>query len=1068
MNTTRVIAAYPGSILQPDLKPVQVSPENWPIVKKMVPLNGKLLIISSDPATIGMNFKNLINMRYGKHYPRGIGGMTKINSSIINATYFKVRSAFQFYKTLMGENHIVAQVWNTGLTASKVYQHIGAVPATGNFEATELWSDTAGAGIGRFADTPVDSLAYCNGIDTCIWGGDEARCGGFFVFNPGDLNNMYDYTNAVNNSMRDADNVATLALFGGGDDAYTKLLLHMDDAGLTDVKGNTITLNGDIARSATQSKFGGYAAYLDGAGDYLTVADNADWDFGTGDYTIDFWIYKTAGSTGLFDQYQDGNNFVGSHMSGVGNDEITYFVCSGGAYAFNFSTSGANIQNNKWYHIAYIRSGASVNIAVDGNIRGTVTASFTYPNLAADMRIGYNLPIAPGYFAGYIDEFRISKGIARWTSSFSPPASAYSTSEYSDAYVVSPRPLNGVKAYVDTANTNTAVCTGEYFNGSWTALTNLVDGTLSGGKTLAQTGSITFDSTVADAKPSVINGLMGYFYHFTFSGISAGTKIYMVTLKQPFQAIKDLWDGQDRQILAFYQYRGSPQSYQDFTLNVVENSYDANDTATFAEIDSLATTEFLVSGFYDQLMGLNVGMVGGHVNTTASTVLSVYYSTDGVNWTLVSNLSDGTSQGGISLAKSGAITWDPPSRSAEFQSKVSRATPLYHYKFVFSEALSSDVQLFYIGGIPAPRIFGQYKFSLMAQERILLCADMAGKKNGVLVGAAGSDCIFNGDDCLELEFGNGAELTAGCSLYSQFGSSLYNLILFFTLGEMHILSGVAPDWTQHTVTDGIGCVAPLTLKTMVLPATTAQRMNRTVAIWRGADGIYISDGRAPEPIHGDIEALFDRRYSGCINASMINKETAFADQQNLEYHWQCATGSSTTLNREFVYDLKKEQWFEIDRTTNKRIQCGLSVKDTYGNNYAYGFIDTGYMERLEYGNDFDGEDIVHTIELGDFPLIEGDLITETRIHAAKLIEAAKTATANSAAYSHYVDTVLDKSVSLSPALAGARIAQPAKKLNSLVGTFHSGKLVMTTDNEVCGFEPMALAYLYSPERDVIV
>jgi len=256
---------------------------------------------------------------------------------------------------------------------------------------------------------------------------------------------------------------------------------------------------------------------------------------------------------------------------------------------------------------------------------------------------------------------------------------------------------------------------------------------------------------------------------------------------------------------------------------------------------------------------------------------------------------------------------------------------------------------------------------------------------------------------------------------------------------------------------------------MVLPGVAGpQRLNRTIAIWRGANGVYISDGRAPEPVHGDIEALFDRRYSGCVNSAMINKETAFVDQQNLEYHWMCATGSSTTLNREFVYSLKDEKWFEINRTTNKKIQCGLSVKDTYGNNYAYGFIDTGYMERLEYGNDFDGEDIVHTIELGDFPLIEGDLITETRVHAAKLIEVAKTVTTNNAAYSHYVNTVLDKTVNLSPVLSGKRVAQPTKKLNSLVGTFHSGKLVMTTDNEVCGFEPMALAYLYSPEREVIL
>ena len=79
-------------------------------------------------------------------------------------------------------------------------------------------------------------------------------------------------------------------------DSETKLLIHSDTSSgsttFTDSSNSarTITANGDVVHSANASKFGSTSMYFDGSGDYLSVPDSNDWDFGSGDFTIDFWI----------------------------------------------------------------------------------------------------------------------------------------------------------------------------------------------------------------------------------------------------------------------------------------------------------------------------------------------------------------------------------------------------------------------------------------------------------------------------------------------------------------------------------------------------------------------------------------------------------------------------------------------------------------------------------------------------------------------------------------------------------------------------------------------------------
>jgi hypothetical protein len=241
-------------------------------------------------------------------------------------------------------------------------------------------------------------------------------------------------------------------------------------------------------------------------------------------------------------------------------------------------------------------------------------------------------------------------------------------------------------------------------------------------------------------------------------------------------------------------------------------------------------------------------------------------------------------QGGVSFAKSGTITWNPPQGTEEFQSCVSRTTPLYHYKLVFTQTLSSDVMLFYISGVPVPRAFGAYRFPIMTQDMLLLCGDMTGKKYSALNSAPQTNCVFNGENSTEIDFGQFGELTCGCSIYNQYGSSLYNIVMMFKHTETWKLAGEFPDWVKHQISDTIGCPAPQTLKATNLPGEVPEGLARNVVVWQGAEGVYISDGRAPIPIHGDIANYFDKRRTECISASLVGESVAFIDPMRMEYH----------------------------------------------------------------------------------------------------------------------------------------------------------------------------------------
>ena len=210
--------------------------------------------------------------------------------------------------------------------------------------------------------------------------------------------------------------------------ANVSLLLHMDGTNgsntFTDSGPNalTVTAVGNAQVSTTQSKYGGASGAFDGAGDYLSPSSSTPFNFGTGDFTIEAWIYPTSLSTPQFQTILGGgqSNFIFNCNNQ--NLEVGLFYSAGIAI-----TTNSPLSNNTWTHVAVSRSGTSLKLFVNGVLGATATNS-TNISYASTPRIGsstYSTNFA--YFQGYIDDLRITK-YARYTSNFTPPTSAFPNS----------------------------------------------------------------------------------------------------------------------------------------------------------------------------------------------------------------------------------------------------------------------------------------------------------------------------------------------------------------------------------------------------------------------------------------------------------------------------------------------------------------------------------------------------------------------------------------------------------------------------------------------------------------
>lgn len=194
----------------------------------------------------------------------------------------------------------------------------------------------------------------------------------------------------------------------------------------------TITKTGDVSvqRLSPFSPLVPYSAstlggsmYFDGS-DYLSIASNAAFNFGTGDFTVEAWIYSStiaAGQGVIFGRQEATTNAVFQFRRN--SDKIELIVRATGGGGLVTLTSSTSITTNSWVHVAAVRSSGTATIYINGVASGSISAGTnTDPSVARPFTVGVlDDTSLTGYFSGYISNARVIKGTALYTANFTPP-----------------------------------------------------------------------------------------------------------------------------------------------------------------------------------------------------------------------------------------------------------------------------------------------------------------------------------------------------------------------------------------------------------------------------------------------------------------------------------------------------------------------------------------------------------------------------------------------------------------------------------------------------------------------
>jgi len=213
----------------------------------------------------------------------------------------------------------------------------------------------------------------------------------------------------------------------------TVLMLHANGADTSTTftddsdSAHTVTANNNAQLDTAQQKFGTASGLFDGTDDYLSTADSADWDFDSGDWTVDFWVrFNSVAITQRFiSQWETGD--LNWNIGWLNSNNLAFIYSTDGTTVANTFTFAWTPSTATWYHVAVVRSGADLEAFIDGTQIGITenVSTDAFFDATVSLLIGVNTTGLLNDFDGWLDEIRVVKGTAVWTTNFTAPSAEY-------------------------------------------------------------------------------------------------------------------------------------------------------------------------------------------------------------------------------------------------------------------------------------------------------------------------------------------------------------------------------------------------------------------------------------------------------------------------------------------------------------------------------------------------------------------------------------------------------------------------------------------------------------------
>jgi hypothetical protein len=233
--------------------------------------------------------------------------------------------------------------------------------------------------------------------------------------------------------------IGALPVTTPGDEHWDDVSLLIRGDTLTDLSSNahTLTAYGNAAAGDTSPvKFASGSLTFDGNGDYISIPDDPSLEVGSGDFTIECWAYHSGAMSSysaLMGKRSDGNEKSPYLFNAdASNPEKMRFLASAGTNWDIILVDTAAFPTDQWVHVAATREGNTFTLWINGQSKATTTASVTLVDNSAPITLGRaseTLEVGANEWKGNIEDFRVTKGVARYTGPFDPPTASFLTNK---------------------------------------------------------------------------------------------------------------------------------------------------------------------------------------------------------------------------------------------------------------------------------------------------------------------------------------------------------------------------------------------------------------------------------------------------------------------------------------------------------------------------------------------------------------------------------------------------------------------------------------------------------------
>jgi hypothetical protein len=484
--------------------------------------------------------------------------------------------------------------------------------------------------------------------------------------------------------------------------------------------------------------------------------------------------------------------------------------------------------------------------------------------------------------------------------------------DYAAIYIMTPMPIKGLNFSMVNVNSTGASLSLNYWNGSWTSVTSLVDGTSAANScTLGQNGSMAWGPPT-DEITKYMYGNNGYWYQLYLVGgsLSGVCDVGGVTYDASFQPIQNVWDGIPvTPIEAQVFLHASVTVASDASASAYSISWPSmyqTNPANAIVLSSITPDDKIYVACLDPIEGMYVDM-GTTPNSHSTTVGTVGFY-NGTTWSTVSNLADATN----GFNKSGWITFRRHTSVQPVQINKLLNYAYWYYITTSGNSTSSNLVM-EVTTQPFLSISDNGNKGLANSSwKNRMCYVFDKTPNFVTISETFQPLHINGEDSTILQVGDGRSNNIVCM------KRFFNELMVWQEekgtdgGTLTLIEGYSPDtFGTLLLTNRVGTFSSKSACVVdgVLTSTRTDEQVKTIAIFLSHYGIFMSDGRGVQAISDDIQNYFDPTKTECIRAGYEDKMWIGYDSAFNVLRVGLVSGSSATNCNVFpVYDLVDRTW----------------------------------------------------------------------------------------------------------------------------------------------------------------